>query len=173
MAETITCPACQRSLQVPESYFGQAVQCPECRHQFEAQPHLGKVEAHAPAALRPRAPLEEEAPRRRRDFDDEDDDDPDFRPLRRQLTPHRGGMILAMGLLALVLFPYVTIVCGPMAWVMGNSDLAEIRAERMDPSGEGLVQAGRVLGIIATLLFALGVGLGCLMFGLLVLAGAG
>jgi hypothetical protein len=39
-----------------------------------------------------------------------------------------------------------------MAWSMGNSDLAEMRAGNMDPSGEGMVLAGRVLGMIATIL---------------------
>ena len=36
MAEIIHCPKCHRPLQVPENYFGQTVQCPECRHMFTA-----------------------------------------------------------------------------------------------------------------------------------------
>ena len=36
---------------------------------------------------------------------------------------------------------------------MGNRDLREMEAGRMDTSGQGLTQAGRVLGIIVTLFF--------------------
>lgn len=34
MPLTITCPACQRTLRVPESLLGQAVKCPSCSHRF-------------------------------------------------------------------------------------------------------------------------------------------
>ena len=33
---------------------------------------------------------------------------------------------------------------------MGNSDLVEMRAGRMDPEGEGVTQAGRICGMIGT-----------------------
>jgi hypothetical protein len=33
---------------------------------------------------------------------------------------------------------------------MGNTDLAEIRAGRMDPEGESTTNIGRILGIIGT-----------------------
>lgn len=35
---------------------------------------------------------------------------------------------------------------------MGNADLREMDQGRMDPSGRGLTQAGRILGMIQTLL---------------------
>lgn len=170
MAEIITCPECQRKLQVPESFFGQQVQCPECAHQFVANPHSESVQATPPVAAS-RAPARsdsEDSPRRRRESYDDDFDDEfdDRRPLRRAGMPHRGGVILALGIIALVI-PAAGVICGPMAWIMGSADLAEIRAGRMDPSGEGMVQAGRVLGIVATiiflglmLLFCLGCGMG-------------
>ena len=66
---------------------------------------------------------------------------------RRDLTPHRGATILTLGILSIVLS---CIIIGPMAWVMGNNDLAEIRAGRMDPEGEGLTRAGQICGIIGT-----------------------
>ena len=69
------------------------------------------------------------------------------------LSPHRGVLILVFGILGLVLcFPF-----GIAAWIMGNGDLKEIRGGRMDPTGEGLTQAGRICGIIATVLAVLGV----------------
>lgn len=67
----------------------------------------------------------------------------------RYLVPHRGGLILTLGILSWV----SCLVFGIMAWVMGTSDLREIRAGRMNPGGAGLTQAGRVLGMISTLLW--------------------
>jgi hypothetical protein len=174
MAEVITCPECKRTLQVPATYFGQTVQCPECRSQFVARADSAAVQtASAPKPPTRLAPApayedlnEDEAPRRRRrDDDDELDDLP---RIRQSTIPHRGGLILAMGLLALLMFPYATVVCGPMAWQMGNTDLAEIREGRMDPSGEGLIQAGRLLGIVSTALFGLFAIAVCAFFGLLI-----
>jgi hypothetical protein len=69
------------------------------------------------------------------------------------LRPHRGVLILVFGILGLVLcFPF-----GIAAWIMGNGDMKEIRSGRMDPTGEGLTQAGRICGIVATILALLGV----------------
>jgi hypothetical protein len=74
------------------------------------------------------------------------------------MRPHRGGMILAFGILSWVL----CFIFGIVAWVMGNNDLAEMRAGRMDPSGEGLTQAGRIVGMVHIILslafIVLGVG---------------
>ena len=39
-------------------------------------------------------------------------------------------------------------IFGICAWVMGRSDLAEMREGRMDRSGEGLTMAGMILGIV-------------------------
>ena len=169
MAEIINCPACARKLHVPESFYGQTVQCPECAHQFVADPHASSVQTTPPGPKAP--PQEDELPRRRRpDYDDDLDDDFDERrPLRRPGIPHRGGTILALGIISLVIFPYTTVVCGPLAWIMGNADLAEIRAGRMDQGGEGMVQAGRVLGMISTILMLAGIVLLCGMVGLFAL----
>ena len=65
-------------------------------------------------------------------------------------VPHRGGMILAFGILGWV---FSCPVFAVMAWVMGTSDLREMRSGRMDSSGMGLTQAGHVLGMIYTLLW--------------------
>ncbi len=73
------------------------------------------------------------------------------------VTAHRGGMILALGISGLVTL-VVAAFCLPLgivatplgivAWVLGNGDLRDMTAGRMDREGEGLTQAGRVLGII-------------------------
>jgi hypothetical protein len=55
---------------------------------------------------------------------------------------------------------------------MGNSDMKEIRAGRMDPEGESLTNIGRILGMICTILMvvSLCVGIGIAIFAI---AGAG
>jgi hypothetical protein len=166
MAEMVACPSCRRTLQVPEQYLGQKVECPECQHRFEAasssvsaQPMPAPTAENA-GASKPRRFEDEEddLPRRRRasydgDFDDDDDDIDGLSRVRRGRYPqHRGGLILALGLIALIggwMF-WLPLVLGPVAWVMGRSDLHEIREGRMDPEGLGLTQAGHVLGIIAS-----------------------
>jgi hypothetical protein len=72
---------------------------------------------------------------------------------RGRLEPHRGGAILVLGILGVVFCQ----ICSIIAWVMGNTDMAKIRAGRMDPSGEGLTQAGRILGIVGTVLLLIGI----------------
>ena len=47
--------------------------------------------------------------------------------------PHRGTMILVLGILGLVVCPIIGII----AWVMGHGDLKEMQAGAMDPNGEG------------------------------------
>jgi hypothetical protein len=65
--------------------------------------------------------------------------------------PHRGGLILTLGLLGL----FICGLCGIAAWQMGNSDLQEMDAGMMDDSGRGLTNAGRIIGIIVTCLIVL------------------
>jgi hypothetical protein len=69
---------------------------------------------------------------------------------RRFQVPHRGGMILVFGILGWI---FTCPVFSVMAWVMGTSDLREMRTGRMDSSGMGLTQAGHILGMIYTLLW--------------------
>jgi hypothetical protein len=76
-----------------------------------------------------------------------------FAPAGSYVAPHRGGLILALGLLG---FIATCPIFSLMAWVMGSHDLREMRAGRMDRSGEGLTQAGLVLGMILSLLEILG-----------------
>lgn len=64
------------------------------------------------------------------------------------LRPHRGGVVLALGILGIV----VCFICGIIAWVMGNNDLREMAAGTMDPDGRGLTQAGKICGMIGVIL---------------------
>ncbi len=69
------------------------------------------------------------------------------------MEPHRGSTILVLGILSLV----VCQVCGPIAWVMANRDLAKINSGLMDPEGLSQTNAGKICGIIGTVLLILGV----------------
>ena len=87
----------------------------------------------------------------------------EVQPVAQQpLAAHRGTLILILGILSLV----CCFICGIVAWVMGNGDLKEMAAGRMDPAGEGMTKAGKICGIIGIalqivilLLQLLGVGL--------------
>jgi len=74
-------------------------------------------------------------------------------PVTQQpLRPHRGGVVLALGILGLV----VCFILGIIAWVMGNKDLREIDAGTMDPSGRGLTKAGKICGMVSVILQLIG-----------------
>ena len=65
------------------------------------------------------------------------------------MLPHRGSVILTLGILGLVVCPLLGIA----AWQMGNDDLRHMEYGRMEPSGRDLTSAGRVLGMVATGIF--------------------
>lgn len=71
---------------------------------------------------------------------------------QQTLRPHRGGLVLALGILGLV----CCFICGIVAWVLGSGDLKEMAAGRMDPAGQGLTQAGKICGIISVILQLIG-----------------
>ena len=80
-------------------------------------------------------------------------------PVRRDAEPHRGGLILTLGIISIVLS---AVGCGPLglpmgiiAWVLGQRDLRKIRENMMDPEGLGQTQAGWICGIIGTILDSL------------------
>jgi uncharacterized membrane protein len=61
-------------------------------------------------------------------------------------------LILILGILSIVCLP----ILGPVAWIMGNNALKELDQGFGDPNARGLVVAGRILGIIGTVLLILG-----------------
>ena len=79
---------------------------------------------------------------------------PPVTPSESYMRPHRGTMVLVLGILGIVINCFIL---GIIAWVMGNQDLSAMRAGTMDPSGEGLTQAGRICGIIAVVKDILGI----------------
>ena len=80
---------------------------------------------------------------------------------RRDLEPHRGALILTLGIISLAslalnacygLGCLIGLPLGITAWVLGSGDLRRIKNHEMDEEGLGMTQAGRVCGIIGTIL---------------------
>jgi hypothetical protein len=112
-------------------------------------------------------------PHCRRDLSDEYE--VDDRPweqegeVRRDCDPHRGGVVLTLGIVGLAVFPVGFCPCiglvtllvglgtGIPAWVMGQRDLGRMRRGDMDPQGRGTTLAGMICGIIAVVFAAIGV----------------
>jgi hypothetical protein len=80
--------------------------------------------------------------------------------------PERGGTIMVLGILSLV----VCSVLGPIAWSMGNEELRRIDSGQTSPAQRGSVQAGRICGIIASVMLIFAVVM--LVFMFIVIAGA-
>ena len=71
--------------------------------------------------------------------------------------------ILVLGILGL-------IICGilaPVAWIMGKNELEAIDSGRRPPENRGTANAGKILGIIGTVLIGIG-----LLILILILLGA-
>lgn len=179
----MNCPSCGKGLRLPDQTAGGQLQCPHCQNTFtspvpsdEAAPIPSAQITSSPPPLRgSRADEGETAsrpPRGRRRFrdDDEDDYDDDLdirRGWDRDLAPHRGATILTLGILSIVI---CGPILGPIAWVMGSNDLKEMRAGRMDPSGEGVTRAGQILGMVATILAIVLICIYALIFSVAVVA---
>ena len=67
-------------------------------------------------------------------------------PGRRDAEPHRGGFVMALGIVGILTFSCapVGLIFGILAWVFGRSDLNRMKRGEMDPAGEGMTQAGWV-----------------------------
>jgi hypothetical protein len=76
---------------------------------------------------------------------------------RLECEPHRGGLVLGLGITSIVLIltcvlSIVGLPVGVAAWVIGHGDLQKMRAGMMDPEGWNTTHAGRTCGIIGTVL---------------------
>jgi hypothetical protein len=108
-----------------------------------------------------------------KELDEEVDDRPWERrgEVRRDCEPHRGGLVLTLGIMSIVLgavgIPFVCcwgfgalsaavgLGLGIPAWIMGHRDLAMMREGVKDPVGQGSTNGGFICGIIGTCLSAL------------------
>jgi hypothetical protein len=91
-----------------------------------------------------------------RDYEEEYDQ---RRYMRRDVLPHRGGVILTLGIISTagslicgVFGGFLGLGLGIPAVLMGRRDLQQIDAGTMDPDGHGLTKAGLICGIIGIVL---------------------
>jgi hypothetical protein len=153
MPTLIHCPSCRRQLRVPDALAGTRVMCPSCGSTFTATGGVPEspaepapvepVQAAAPEAYAPPPPPPPEPPPRLAERS------PEMPPGGRYRLPHRGPLILVLGILSLIT-GCLGLIFGPIAWSMGTGDLAAMQAGRMDPQGRELTNAGRICGIIGT-----------------------
>ena len=68
-------------------------------------------------------------------------------PLRPQPRPDGATLVFVMGLFGI----FVCAPLGILAWIWGNDYMKRCRARRVQP--EGTAVAGRIMGMIATILF--------------------
>jgi hypothetical protein len=67
------------------------------------------------------------------------------------MKPHRGTLILILGIVGIV----ICMPCGIAAWIMGKKDLQEMDAGLMDPAGRSMTNAGKICGMVAVILAAI------------------
>jgi hypothetical protein len=194
MPVTIACPHCRRTLDVPDELLGRTVRCQECRQVFTAgrDPETGgftpparqneEAPRRKPRKRRPRFEsepcpycgeevdlAEARCPGCGRDLEAEYevDDRPWEEPgeVRRDIEPHRGGLVLTLGIVGLVMAGVMSpMFCCPFvgmisafpatltvpAWVLGMRDLGRMRRGEIDPEGRASTQSGMICGIIGS-----------------------
>ncbi len=64
------------------------------------------------------------------------------------MQPHRGVMILVFSILSW----FLCVLFGVAAWVLASSDLRAMDEGRMDPTGEGITKAGKIVAMINVIL---------------------
>jgi hypothetical protein len=176
MANVVVCPTCSRKLRLPDDLLGQEVRCPGCKKIFatEARP-----------AKRSRRDDDEDE-----DEDREDRDEPDKtdrpsrrgRSLRKNQLPHRGGLLLTLGIGSIVagvlsvpaefglglctlccplgvfamaaagVIMVIGLGCGIPAVFMAQSDLRMMDEGTRDPEGRGLTRGGWICAMIGIVL---------------------
>ena len=149
MAEPINCPNCQRKLNVPEQFFGQQVQCPECGHQFVAAGTSASAEPLPPTP----ASDDYDRPRRRPRDEYDDDDDDDFRVRRRRIPEGEVPNYLVQSIV-------ITLFCCWPVGIAAIMNAAKVNTLLASGDYEGAVQASEAakkwcwvsftLGLIAT-----------------------
>lgn len=144
MPVQIVCPNCSGALRVPEDLFGKRVQCPTCEAIFIAE--VGPQPEEPTPAERPTAPHGDDAFVRRRGY---------RAAGGHYLMPHRGGLILGLGIASLLVCP-LGLPLGLCAYIMGTNDLNAMRLGTMDPAGQSNTQAGQICGIIGAVIMVLG-----------------
>lgn len=159
MSIEMGCTGCGQTLRVADEHAGKKARCPACGTIVQV-PASGEPAPPEPAAGSPFSGPPQSASVANPFADRPEQEFNPYAapgaPVVRTPTfarPHRGGLILTFAILGI-------LCCMPFciaAWVMGAADMKEMRAGRIDRSGQSMTQAGMVIGIVGTVLGALGI----------------
>ena len=164
MPVEFNCPHCGKLLRTPDGSEGQSGRCPHCQSVMQ-------IPEQAPQTYFPPDPQSTYQPK------------PVFDGLQ-----HRGQTVITFGILSFTLpllslasiccCPFIPLILGVAglglaipAWLMGQADLAKIRAGQMDPAGYQLTQTGMIMGMVGCGVSALAVIVG-MVFVLAIIADA-
>ncbi len=165
MSIELNCTGCGQMLRVADEHAGKKARCPACGTIVEVPLSAGELPREGDPFSGRFDPASKANP-----FADrpEPATNPYSSPSQPAISPggyqraHRGGMILTFGIIGV-------LCCMPLgiaAWVMGASDLAEIRAGRMDIAGLDTTRVGMILGMVSVGIAVLSVLAQVLMLGL-------
>ncbi len=168
-----SCSSCQAQFQVSSDLVGKQGRCPQCQATFTIG---GSSQSPNPDPRQPGAALPPPSadPRQPGSVPHPQQYPPQqqFPPQQQyygapmgmasgRMEPHRGGTILALGLIGFFLFLPLCIV----AIVMGKADLKKMDAGLMDPSGRGSTNVGVIMSWIAIGLTIAAFALICVIIG--------
>jgi len=164
----VSCSSCQAQFQVSSDLVGKQGRCPQCQATFtiggsSQSPNPDPRQpgaAFPPPSADPRQPGSVPHPQQ-------------YPPQQQQfygapmgmgsgrMEPHRGGLIIALALIGLLVFQPICIA----AVVMGKADIQKMDAGLMDPMGRGTTQAGVIVSWIGIGFMVAGLALFCLLVG--------
>ena len=146
----IFCPACQKSLKLPEEHAGKKVRCPTCKNVFVAASEgegesIRSAPPVAPKSSRPPADEDSPPPRRRREIDEEepeDNDDSDRQDLsigdKAARIARRAGIVLMIAAFV-VFFGRVT--------AMGLNFLVDVPVAPQQNPNDPAFRFGQIIGV--------------------------
>jgi hypothetical protein len=168
MSIELNCTGCGQMLRVADEHAGKKARCPACGTIVEVPSSAADLPPGGDSSSPFAGPFEPAS--KPNPFADRPEQTPNpySSPSQPAVSPggyqraHRGGMILTFGIIGV-------LCCMPLgiaAWVMGASDLAEIRAGRMDPAGMDTTRVGMILGMVSVGIAVLSVLAQVLMLGI-------
>jgi hypothetical protein len=137
---------------IPEEFEGRKVRCSDCSNVFTAE--KGKPSSTKKDSVPKREEVVEGAEAAA------DEPAKKTKPSGK-LEPHRGMLILGLGIGSIVLpivlqFWLIGAVPAILAWMWGKKDLKKMDDGEMDPEGRQYTNIGKILGLVGIIINALG-----------------